>query len=117
MKLAMASAAVFVPIGRESGIETIEFRASAVLGRGSLSYEMIRSLTNRLPIMICPRWLATPTQPIAASDLVEYLVDAIYLSPGAQRCAIAMAANIPDKNAMADIIWKPKLIYLIVTPG
>ncbi len=39
---------------RESGVETIELRASAVLGPGSLSYELIRSLTNRLPIMICP---------------------------------------------------------------
>jgi uncharacterized protein YbjT (DUF2867 family) len=61
---------------RESGVETIELRASAVLGAGSLSFEMIRSLTNRLPIMICPRWLATPTQPIAASDLIQYLLEA-----------------------------------------
>ncbi len=72
-------------IFRESGIETIELRASAVLGPGSLSYELIRSLTNRLPIMICPRWLATPTQPIAAADLVQYLVEAMQLPPGDSR--------------------------------
>ncbi|MCR9291561.1 MAG: NAD(P)H-binding protein [bacterium] len=61
---------------RESGVLTIEFRASAVLGQGSLSFELIRSLTERLPIMICPRWLSTPTQPIAIRDLVEYLFEA-----------------------------------------
>lgn len=70
---------------RESGVETIEFRASAVLGSGSLSYEMICSLTNRLPVMICPRWLATPTQPIAISDLLDYLVAAIHLPAGESR--------------------------------
>lgn len=61
---------------RDSGVLTIEFRASAVLGQGSLSFELIRSLTERLPIMICPRWLSTPTQPIAIRDLVEYLFEA-----------------------------------------
>lgn len=70
---------------RDSGVETIELRASAVLGNGSLSFEMIRSLTNRLPIMICPRWLDTPTQPIAVSDLMQYLMQALHLPPGASR--------------------------------
>ena len=70
---------------RDSGVETIELRASAVLGSGSLSFEMIRSLTNRLPVMICPRWLGTPTQPIAVDDLLQYLVQALYLPPGPSR--------------------------------
>ena len=64
----------------ESGVETLEFRASAVIGAGSLSFEMIRTLTNRLPIMICPRWLATPTQPIAITDLLAYLDQARLIS-------------------------------------
>lgn len=64
---------------RDSGIETIEFRASVVIGAGSLSFELIRSLTNRLPIMICPRWLATPTQPIAVDDVLAYLMAALDL--------------------------------------
>ncbi len=67
---------------RSSGVETIEFRSSAVLGRGSLSFELIRSLTNRLPVMICPKWLTTPTQPIAIEDLLSYLIAAIELPPG-----------------------------------
>jgi uncharacterized protein YbjT (DUF2867 family) len=67
---------------RASGVETIEFRASVVIGSGSLSFELIRSLTNRLPVMICPRWLATPTQPIAIQDVLSYLLAARELPPG-----------------------------------
>ena len=52
---------------RESGVPTIEFRASMVIGAGSLSYELMKSLTDRLPVMLCPRWLSTPTQPIAVT--------------------------------------------------
>ncbi|MBI1248828.1 NAD(P)H-binding protein [bacterium] len=58
---------------RSGTVQTIEFRASIVLGPGSLSYELIRSLTQRLPMMICPRWLSTPTQPIATQDVLTYL--------------------------------------------
>jgi len=64
---------------RESGIETIEFRASVIIGNGSLSFDLIRSLTNRLPIMICPSWLSTPTQPIAIKDVLAYLLAALDL--------------------------------------
>ncbi|TWU05127.1 3 beta-hydroxysteroid dehydrogenase/Delta 5--_4-isomerase [Symmachiella macrocystis] len=67
---------------RESGVETVEFRASVVVGAGSLSFDMIGSLTNRLPIMLCPRWLATPTQPIAVDDVLSYLLAALDLPHG-----------------------------------
>ena len=67
---------------RDSGVETIEFRASVVIGNGSLSYNLIQSLTDRLPVMICPRWLATPTQPIAVNDVLAYLLAALDLPPG-----------------------------------
>lgn len=58
---------------RESGVQTIEFRASIVIGSGSLSFEMVRSLTERLPIMVTPRWVETLSQPIAIEDLLAYL--------------------------------------------
>lgn len=61
---------------RSSGVQVIEFRASIVLGSGSLSFEMIRSLVERLPIMIAPRWVSVLAQPIAISDLLLYLVKA-----------------------------------------
>jgi uncharacterized protein YbjT (DUF2867 family) len=68
-----------------SGVETIEFRASIIIGAGSLSFELMKSLTDRLPVMICPRWLTTPTQPIAVDDVVAYLLAARELPPGKSR--------------------------------
>lgn len=62
---------------RESGVPTIELRSSIVIGAGSLSYDMIRSLVTRLPVMITPRWVRTMTQPIAIDDVVAYLVAAL----------------------------------------
>jgi uncharacterized protein YbjT (DUF2867 family) len=64
---------------RESGIPTIEFRASIILGPGSFSFEMIRALVEKLPIMITPRWVSTTTQPIAIDDVAAYLVAAAEL--------------------------------------
>ncbi|MCC6671033.1 MAG: DUF2867 domain-containing protein [Planctomycetes bacterium] len=58
---------------RASGVQTIEFRASIVIGSGSLSFELVRALTERLPVMICPRWVRVPAQPIAIQDLLDYL--------------------------------------------
>jgi uncharacterized protein YbjT (DUF2867 family) len=70
---------------RESGVETIEFRAGMVIGAGSTSYRLMKSLTDRLPIMLCPRWLATPTQPIAIDDVLAYLLAARDLPTGESR--------------------------------
>lgn len=70
---------------RASGVETIEFRAGMVVGAGSLSYRLLKSLTDRLPVMICPRWLTTPTQPIAVDDVLAYLVAARELPAGESR--------------------------------
>ncbi len=70
---------------RDSGVETVEFRASMVIGAGSLSFELMKSLTDRLPVMLCPRWLTTPTQPIAVDDVLSYLVAALDLPPGEGR--------------------------------
>jgi uncharacterized protein YbjT (DUF2867 family) len=64
---------------RGSGVPVLEFRASIVIGSGSLSFEMIRSLVERLPIMITPRWVNVPAQPIAVDDVLAYLVAALHL--------------------------------------
>jgi uncharacterized protein YbjT (DUF2867 family) len=64
---------------RSSEIPTIEFRASIVIGSGSLSFEMIRALVQRLPVMICPRWVAVKAQPIAIEDVVAYLMAVLVL--------------------------------------
>jgi uncharacterized protein YbjT (DUF2867 family) len=62
---------------RDSGIPTLEFRASIVIGSGSLSFELVRSLVERLPAMVTPSWVDSPTQPIGIEDLVAYLVAAL----------------------------------------
>lgn len=48
-------------------------RAAMVVGKGSAAFETILALVDRLPAMICPRWVSTPTQPIALGDAVAYL--------------------------------------------
>ncbi len=58
---------------RESGVPVTEFRAAVIVGSGSLSFELIHHLVNRLPVMICPRWVYTRTQPIAVRDVLDYL--------------------------------------------
>lgn len=67
---------------RASGVPVIEFRASIVIGSGSASFELIRALVERLPVMITPRWVHSPAQPIAIGDVVDYLVDAIEVRSG-----------------------------------
>ena len=64
---------------RESGVPVIELQASVVIGAGSLSFEMIQALVERLPVMVCPRWVATLTQPIAIDDVLAYLAAALDL--------------------------------------
>ena len=58
---------------RDSGIPTLEFRASIILGSGSLSFEIVRALVERLPVLIVPRWASQKTQPIAIEDTIDYL--------------------------------------------
>ena len=58
---------------RASGLPVIEFQASIVIGSGSASFEMIRALVERLPVMITPRWVNTAAQPIAIEDVIDYL--------------------------------------------
>ncbi len=59
---------------RESGVAVTEFRAAVIIGSGSISFEMIRHLAERLPIMVCPRWIYSRIQPIDVEDLLDYLV-------------------------------------------
>jgi uncharacterized protein YbjT (DUF2867 family) len=62
-----------------SGVPTIEFRASIIIGSGSLSFEMIRALVEKLPVMVTPRWVRVRSQPIAIEDVIAYLMEALEL--------------------------------------
>lgn len=94
---------------REAGVEVVEFRASIVIGAGSFSFDLVRTLVERLPVMICPAWLATPTQPIAVDDVVAYLVAAaeIPLVPsgkGARNESKIYGIGGPDRVSYGDIM-------------
>jgi uncharacterized protein YbjT (DUF2867 family) len=62
---------------RDGNVPVTEFRAAQIVGSGSLSFELVRYLTERVPLMICPRWVHTPTQPIAIRNVLEYLMAAL----------------------------------------
>ncbi len=62
---------------RQAGVSVTEFRAAVVVGAGSLSFEMLRYLTEHIPLMICPRWVYTRTQPIAIDNCLDYLAGAL----------------------------------------
>jgi uncharacterized protein YbjT (DUF2867 family) len=86
---------------RESGVPVVEFRASIVLGSGSLSFEMIRALVERLPVMICPRWVAVEAQPIAVEDVIAYLAAALDLPAGTE-CVYEIGG--PDRVTYGDLM-------------
>lgn len=65
----------------DSGVPTIELRAGVVIGSGSASFEMLRYLTERLPIMTTPKWVQNRIQPIAVRDVLRYLVGAASIDP------------------------------------
>lgn len=62
---------------RAFGVPVLEFRAAIIIGAGSTSYQIVAELTEKLPMMICPRWVLSKTQPIAIGDVVKYLAGAI----------------------------------------
>ena len=86
---------------RSSESQVIELRASIIIGSGSLSFELIRSLVERLPMMICPRWVATPAQPIAVEDILGYLLAALDLEEGESR---VFEIGGPDQVSYGDIM-------------
>jgi uncharacterized protein YbjT (DUF2867 family) len=61
---------------RESSVQTLEFRASIVIGRGSFSFELIEKLVTFVPVIALPSWTDNRTQPIADDDVVSYLLQA-----------------------------------------
>jgi uncharacterized protein YbjT (DUF2867 family) len=88
---------------QESGVPTVELRAAAIIGAGSASFEMLRYLTERLPVMITPRWLRTQVQPIAVRDVLYYLTNAPELPPDVSR---AFDIGGPDTFTYTDMIRK-----------
>ena len=86
---------------RSSGCQVVELRAAIVIGSGSLSFELVRSLVERLPVMICPRWVAVQTQPIAIEDLLDYLLAALDYRAAESR---VFEIGGPDQVSYGDIM-------------
>ena len=75
-------------------VPLVHVRAAMIIGAGSASFVMLRYLAARLPVMICPRWIETRTQPIAVADVVRALAD------------VASADGVPDEVQLggADVL-------------
>ena len=81
----LASRAVVGKVLLGSGVPTAVLRAGVVIGSGSASFEMLRYLTERLPVMVTPRWVNSRIQPIAIRDVLHYLVSCADLPPEVNR--------------------------------
>jgi uncharacterized protein YbjT (DUF2867 family) len=109
----------------ESGTPTIAFQAGVVIGSGSASFEMIRHLSDVLPVMPAPRWVLNTIEPIAVRDVIHYLVGALDLAEGLNRTfdigsrevltyadmmnEYAAAAGLPHRKILALPVLTPRL--------
>jgi uncharacterized protein YbjT (DUF2867 family) len=87
---------------REQGPPLTWFRAGMVVGAGSESYRTLRSLVERLPVMLAPSWLSTPTQAIGIADVVRYLIEALRIPQTRSRAIQIGAAEILTYGEMLD---------------
>lgn len=86
---------------RDSGVPVIELRASIIIGSGSLSFEMVRSLVTRLPIMTTPRWVRSLAQPIAIEDVLAYCLAAVEMEMDG---SVIYEIGGPDRVSYADLM-------------
>ncbi len=86
---------------RTSTAAVVEFRASIIIGSGSLSFELIRALVEQLPVMICPKWVRVRAQPIAIEDVLAYLMEAHKLPI---RKTVVFEIGGPDQLSYGEIM-------------
>jgi hypothetical protein len=82
-------------------VPVVEFRASIVIGSGSLSFEMVRALVERLPVMVTPRWVKVEAQPIFVGDVLAYLAAAVDLEADGSR---TFEVGGPDVYSYGDLM-------------
>ncbi|TWP52880.1 SDR family oxidoreductase [Lentzea tibetensis] len=108
-----------------SGVPSVVLQAAVIIGSGSASFEMLRYLTERLPVMVTPRWVHNRIQPIAVRDVLRYLVDCVTLPPDANRTfdiggpdvltylemmlRYAEVAGLPKRRVLPVPVLTPKL--------
>jgi uncharacterized protein YbjT (DUF2867 family) len=108
---------------REQGPPLTWFRAGMVVGAGSESYRTLRSLVERLPVMLAPSWLSTPTQAIAIADVLRYLVEAPRIEATRAREIQIGSAEILTYGEMLDLMAdtlglrrRPRIPVPLLTP-
>src|SRR3954447_14679761 len=89
---------------REHGPPLTYFRAAMVVGSTSASYLTLRHLVDRLPVMIAPSWLKTPTQPIAVEDVIAYLAQAPEVEESAAREIQIGGPDVLSYGEMLDVM-------------
>jgi uncharacterized protein YbjT (DUF2867 family) len=87
----------------ESGVPTVVLRAAVIVGSGSASFEMMRYLTERLPVMVTPRWVRSRIQPIAVRDVLRYFLECARLPDDVNR---AFDIGGPDVLTYAEMMQR-----------
>ncbi|MBT2386809.1 SDR family oxidoreductase [Streptomyces sp. ISL-11] len=107
-----------------SGVPTAQLRAAVVIGSGSASFEMLRHLTERLPVMVTPTWVRTRVQPIAVRDVLRYLLAAARLPATVSRSFDIGGPDVLTYRGMMDryaaVARLPRRVVLpvpVLTPG
>ena len=106
---------------RQSGVPVTEFRAGVIVGSGSLSFEMLRHLTERVPIMIGPHWMHTRSQPIGIRNVLQYLIAALTVPESAGRIIEIGGADVVTYADMIQIYARERrlrrLLISVPAPG
>lgn len=95
--------------------QVIEFRASMVIGHGSISYDIVTNLIHKLPVLTLPKWAKTKTQPIGLDDALSYLIAALELKTNDSQI---VEIGGPEKLSYGDLMkryaaWKDKKMFII----
>lgn len=101
---------------RASEIPTIELQASIIIGSGSLSFEMIRNLVERLPVMITPKWVRVKAQPIFIEDIVRYLVGALSISLPTSRVYQIGGADVISYDGIMQEYARQRALKRVMIP-
>lgn len=104
-------------LSSNKNVQTIWFRAGVIIGSGSASFEIIRNLTEKLPVMTTPKWVNTKAQPIAVSDVLSYLHNGLYLNEKENLIVDIGSEQLSYKNMMlktAKVLGLKR--YLITLP-
>lgn len=86
-------------------IETIWFRAGIIIGSGSASFEIIRNLAQKLPVLITPKWVSNKTEPVFINDVISYLINGSKIDPG-KNLIVDIGSEIMSFKEMIDSAGK-----------